>query len=107
MLFNSVLVAGFFLQHSLMARGTFKDWMNATFGKRYHIYEKGAYQTASAVCLLMLVVLYQGTQGLQMEMPGEPIIRAISYGLVLIGSVFMLQSLIDMRDCSIIRFNFP
>jgi hypothetical protein len=60
LLVNSVLVSCFFLQHSLMARGRFKDWMNKGSNK-YHFYEKGAYQTASGLALFTLMFLYQGT----------------------------------------------
>jgi hypothetical protein len=43
MMFNSILVAGFWLQHSTMARGKFKALMNDITGNLYHFFEKGVY----------------------------------------------------------------
>lgn len=57
-LFNSTLVAAFWLQHSIMARQRFKDTMNWLGGNLYHFYEKGAYQSLSALALMTVVQFY-------------------------------------------------
>lgn len=58
LVFNSALVLVFWLQHSIMARGWFKDFMNTKVtDNTYHFYQKGVYALLSGIKVYAVLFL--------------------------------------------------
>jgi protein-S-isoprenylcysteine O-methyltransferase Ste14 len=89
--FNTLLCFLFFLQHSLMVRNGFHNWLTGFIQKKYH----GAfYSIFSGICLLILMLFWQRSASFQIELDGAAyfFIRALFF-LSLIGFYITARSL--------------
>lgn len=66
---DGALCLGFFLQHSVMIRASFKRRMSGAIPQRYH---GAVYAIASGVVLILLVVLWQEPRGTFFSLNGVP-----------------------------------
>ena len=73
---DGALCLGFFLQHSVMIRASFKRRMSGAIPQRYH---GAVYAIASGVVLILLVVLWQEIPGTFLSLNGVPrlVLRAL------------------------------
>lgn len=104
LIFDVFLCFLFFAQHSLMARKTFRQWLNSFLPSPYF----GAfYAVASGIAVLVLVVFWQETNSTLISFQGPIRLLFRSVFVVAIGSVawtifsmgffinFRLQSMVD------------
>ena len=80
---DGALCLGFFLQHSVMIRASFKRRMSGAIPQRYH---GAVYAVASGVVLILLVVLWQEVPGAFYSLNGVPrlVLRALIPAAVII-----------------------
>lgn len=88
LLIDVALVTLFALQHSVMARPTFKRWWTRIVPEPA---ERSTYMLFSCLALMLLVLLWQPV-GVQVWRVGSPIGRALLYGAFALGWTLLLLS---------------
>jgi methanethiol S-methyltransferase len=91
LVWNGSLSMLFFIQHSGMIRGTFRDWLSSVVPRLYH---PAIYSIASGVVLTMMVLLWQTSQTVLFRVQGplEVLIRAIAL-LAIAGFIWGVRAL--------------
>ena len=59
LIFNIGVIAVFWVQHGIMARGWFKQWMVKVTNGQFYYHQKSLFEIISAISLSVSVLLYQ------------------------------------------------
>jgi protein-S-isoprenylcysteine O-methyltransferase Ste14 len=91
LVWNGALSMLFFIQHSGMIRGSFRNWLASAVPNHYH---PATYAIASGIVLTMMVLLWQTSQTVlfRIEGPLEVLLRAITL-LAIAGFIWGVRAL--------------
>jgi protein-S-isoprenylcysteine O-methyltransferase Ste14 len=91
LVWNGSLSLLFFIQHSGMIRGTFRNWLSSAVPRHYH---PATYAIASGIVLTAMVLLWQTSQTVLFRIQGplEALPRAISL-LAIAGFIWGVRAL--------------
>jgi hypothetical protein len=71
LLWNTLLVIIFWVQHSTMARSSVKDWLNSVTGNQWFFLEKSMYSFTSSVFLFIFLIAFEPVVNIKLIEPVE------------------------------------
>ena len=96
MTYDTLLFGIFFLQHIIMARPSFKQWMNELTNNQYYYLERPIYILSSGMCELYVLFKFEPVTEQAWGGFNSTFAYLVSWWLTLCGLYFMLKSKSDM-----------
>jgi len=105
-IFNIALIVAFWLQHSIMARSSFKEWMNKLTKNQYFYYERSSFVLLAGVMLNIVMFLYQPIDEVVVFSGfNSGVAMGLALVVFMIGNYFFMQSMWDFRECDVFGFD--
>lgn len=108
---NVLLIILWCVQHGVMAKSYFKNWMFSILGHQYAAFERSTFLFTTGLALVAIMCFWQKDAGVNYNLVDDlvknpTLLPFVGFAMIMIGFTYFLWTLWEMLYCDIFGFNY-